>query len=152
MSQSSRAERTRLRVSRTLPASRERLFAAWTEPAELRRWWGPRGFTTPSAEIDLRAGGAFRIVMRSAEGKLSLLTGSYLEVTPPERLVYTWQFDGGETTLVTVEFHDRVGATEVVVTHERFGSDEARRAHERGWGLCLDRLDELLSAGPTRRT
>jgi uncharacterized protein YndB with AHSA1/START domain len=145
MSDTTDAGTLTLRVSRTLPAPRARVFAAWTEPKLLSRWWGPRGYTTPSAEIDLRPGGAFRLAMQSPEGDVKLLTGEYREVRPPARLVYTWRFDAGETTLVTVEFNDRGSATEIVLTHERFATEQARTQHQRGWGGCLDRLTDLFA-------
>ncbi len=146
MSQSRSANTPTLRVSRTFSASRERVFAAWTDPQQLKTWWGPHGFTTPSAEIDLRVGGGFRLAMRSPDGKSILLTGTYREVSPPTRLVYTWQFEGSEITLVTVEFNDRGNATEVVLTHEKFASEEARASHQQGWGGCLDRLADFVRA------
>jgi uncharacterized protein YndB with AHSA1/START domain len=136
----------RLQLRRTFHAPRERVFRAWTEPALLRQWWGPRGFTTPTAEIDLRTGGRYRVAMQPPEGETLYLHGTYREVTPPSRLVYTWQWEGDDTeSVVTVEFVDQGGATEVVVTHERLPDQESLRNHTDGWGQCLDRLEELLS-------
>jgi uncharacterized protein YndB with AHSA1/START domain len=146
MSDTTDAGTQTLRVSRTIPAPRARVFAAWTEPELLRCWWGPKGYTTPSAEIDLRPGGSFRVAMRPPEGAVKYLTGEYREVRPPARLVYTWRFDDGETTLVTVEFHDRGASTEIVLTHDRFGTEQARASHERGWGSCFDRLADLFGS------
>jgi uncharacterized protein YndB with AHSA1/START domain len=135
-----------LRVTRTFAAARERVFRAWTDPEELVRWWGPPGWTTPRADIDLRAGGSYRLTMRSPDGVFKFVSGTYREVEVPARLVYTWQVDDGEITLVTVEFIARGATTEVVIVHDGFGSDGTRADHERGWNGCFRRLGEALSS------
>ena len=94
---------TTLEVRRTVAASRETVFQAWTDPEMLKKWWRvDAGWSTPIAEVDLRVGGAYR------------------EVTPPEKLVFTWIWEGpeaAEETLVTVEFLDQGDHTEVILTH-----------------------------------
>lgn len=137
-----------LQIKRTFAAPRERVFRAWTDPEELKKWWGPPGYATPSAEVDLRVGGKYRFGMRKLpDGEMFYLSGTYREVRPPEKLVYTWRWEAkpeyGET-LVTVEFHDRGGSTEVVLTHELFPDEKARGEHERGWGGCLDKLAKIF--------
>ena len=139
---------TTLHLTRTFPAPREKVFRAWTDPEELKKWWGPEGYETPTAEVDLRVGGAYRFGMqKSPDGDIFYLRGTYREVRPPERLVYTWRWEAepelGET-LVTVEFLARGGSTEVVLTHELFPSKEARDGHSRGWNSSLDRLAKAL--------
>jgi len=139
---------TTLRLQRTFAAFRERVFKAWTDPEELKRWWGPEGYVTPSADVQLRVGGTYRLGMRKLpDGEIFYLAGTYREVRPPERLVYTWRWEAepehGET-LVTVEFHDRGGSTEVVVTHELFPDQKIRDDHNRGWSGCLDRLAGIV--------
>jgi uncharacterized protein YndB with AHSA1/START domain len=142
-------EETTLRLRRTFQAPRQKVFRAWTEPEELKKWWGPDGFSTPSAEIDLRVGGRFRIAMKSPRDNVHVLVGTYREVRPPERLVYTWRWEAepeyGET-LVTVEFLDRGESTEVVLTHELFPTQEACRGHEQGWKGSFDRLAKACNA------
>ena len=137
-----------LNLRRTFQAPREKVFRAWTDPEELKKWWGPEGYATPSAEVDLRVGGKYRLGMRKLpDGETFYLSGIYREVRPPERLVYTWRWEAqpehGET-LVTVEFREVGDSTEVVLTHERFPTEKARDDHNRGWSGCLDRLAELL--------
>lgn len=126
-----------LRLTRTFEASREAVFRAWTDPAEMAKWWGPEGMTTPICEVDARPGGALYTCMRSESGEEHYLRGVFREVTPPERLVFTWVWQEGEMkgleTVVTVEFHDRDGATELVLTHEGFPAEAAREAHNEGW-------------------
>jgi uncharacterized protein YndB with AHSA1/START domain len=139
---------TTLKLRRIFKAPREKVFRAWTDPEELKKWWGPEGYTTPSAEVDLRVGGKFRLGMRKLpDGEIFYLSGIYREVRPPELLVYTWRWEAqpehGET-LVTVEFRQVGDSTEVVLTHERFPTEKARDEHNRGWTGCLDRLEKLL--------
>lgn len=137
-----------LNLRRIFKAPREKVFRAWTDPEELKKWWGPEGYATPSAEVDLRVGGKYRLGMRKLpDGEIFYLSGIYREVRPPERLVYTWRWEAqpehGET-LVTVEFREVGDSTEVVLTHERFPTEKARDDHNRGWSGCLDRLAKLL--------
>ncbi|MBI3127030.1 MAG: SRPBCC domain-containing protein [Candidatus Tectomicrobia bacterium] len=140
-----------LRLVRTFEAPRERVFRAWTDPEALKEWYGPDGWSTPSAEVDLRAGGGYRITMKGPEGEEIRLSGTFREVRPPERLVYTWNWEkfhldlgGLGETLVTVEFHERGGATELILTHERFPRAETRDLHGGGWASTLDCLAEYL--------
>ena len=141
------SQETTLHLKRTFAASREKVFRAWTDPEALKRWWGPEGFSTPAAEIDLRVGGKYRIAMRSPHGDTYHLVGTYREVRPPEKLVYTWAWEAepeqGET-LVTVEFLDRDDSTEVVLTHELFPSEKVRDEHGKGWTGSLDHLAKTL--------
>jgi uncharacterized protein YndB with AHSA1/START domain len=116
----------------------------------MKRWLGcADGFTIPDEiEVDLRVGGCFRIAMQSPQGDLHVATGTYKEVNPPEKLVFTWTWieggmDIGET-LVTVELQERVGQTELSLKHENFPSEEARKSHLGGWSGGLDKLEKLL--------
>ena len=147
VSQKPRTENT-LNLRWTFKASREKVFRAWTDPEELKKWWGPEGYATPSAEVDLRVGGKYRLGMRKLpDGEIFYLTGIYREVRPPERLVYSWRWEAepeyGETQ-VTVDFRQAGNSTEVVLTHEFFPTGKARDDHNRGWSSCLDRLAKLL--------
>ncbi len=141
--------RTSVQIKQTLSAPRAKVFEAFTSPEALKRWWMPRdGFSVPSAEVDLREGGAYRIGMKNPAGKIFHLFGTYREVKPPEKIVYSWQWDGIEEelgeTLVTVELHDVAGGTELVVTHELFPTTEDRDNHKKGWSGCLDHLEKML--------
>ena len=138
-----------LKVSRVFDAPRERVFRAWTDPRVLEKWWGPPGFSCPLAQVDLRTGGAYRLGMKPPQGETFYLGGTFREVRPPERLVYTWQWEedteGTGETLVTVEFKDLGARTEVVLTHERFPDAGAVRRHGDGWNGCLESLAHLLA-------
>ncbi|HUE86939.1 MAG TPA: SRPBCC domain-containing protein [Vicinamibacterales bacterium] len=137
-----------LEVRRVIPAPRERVFAAWTRSDEVRKWSSPAPLTVAVAEIDLRAGGRFRIEMEEPGGARHRAVGEYREVTPPERLVYTWSWeedDSATDSLITVEFIDRGNETEVVLTHERLRDAASRDNHRQGWNGSLERLAALFA-------
>ena len=136
-----------LEVKRTFSAPREKVFRAWTEPEVLKRWFGPSDeFSTPVANVDLRVGGAFRLQMRSPEGKTHTAVGIYREVQPPEKLVFTWSWEENDLpeTLLTLEFRDLGEETELVLTHELFPSAHDRDEHKKGWTGCLVHLASKL--------
>ncbi|MEM7446249.1 MAG: SRPBCC domain-containing protein [Pseudomonadota bacterium] len=138
-------------VRRTVRASAERIFAAWTDPEELCRWWGPGAITCPEAEIDLRVGGKYRIANQEPGKPILWIVGEFERIEPPHRLVYSWQLEpgSGPAERVTVRLLPKEGSTEIVITHERITSEADRDEHERGWYGCLDGLVNLLepSAG-----
>jgi len=144
------AERT-LTITRTFDAPRELMFKVWTQPEHLVRWWGPKGFTTPSCQIDFRPGGAYRTVIRSAEGKDHVMRGVYREIDPPERLVLTFAWEGEDgrpkhETLVTVSFAEQDGKTRLTFEHGVFETVDDRDAHLGGWSQFMDSLAEYLAA------
>jgi uncharacterized protein YndB with AHSA1/START domain len=141
-----------LRLERTFNASAAEVFEAWTSAEVLRRWW-PAGsdWETPVAEVDVRVGGSLRLVMRSPGGEEFGGRGEYVEIIPPERLVFTWTWDGHEghegTQLVEVEFRGREdGTTTVVLTNRGLEDEESKRAHREGWEASFDNLDRVLAA------
>lgn len=121
-----------------LKASRERVFAVWTEPELLVRWWGPGA----EAEVDLRVGGRFRLSMQFDWGAM-VAVGEYREIVPPERLVFTFSWEGdptGEETLVTVLLQEVEEGTELTLTHEGFTDAAVAENHRAGWLDCIERL------------
>lgn len=131
---------------RTIRASAARLFAAWTEPAQLLAWWGPRPVTCSAAEVDLRVGGRYRIANRLPDGSTLVIEGEFQIVQPPHRLVYTWRAGEDQASRVTVRFEPRGDDTEVVVIHEMIPGERMRDSHERGWAGCLEGLERHFSA------
>ncbi len=142
---------TALRITRTFAAPQQKVFEAWTQIEKLTQWLCrvTAQHSTRILEFDARVGGRYRLEVTTPEGSRLLLSGIYREIKSPEKLVFTWQWEGdpdfGET-LVTVEFHAQGKSTEVVLTHERFSSTERRDRHAMGWNGCFDRLTELLKA------
>lgn len=136
-----------LRLARVVRADRQAVWNAWTRPEEMKRWACPAPGGLKEATADLRVGGSFTMRME-VEGVEHNAFGTYREVDEPNRLVYSWDWreedqQMGET-LVTVEFRDVEGGTEVVLTHEGFPVAEARDGHGEGWALCLDHLVALV--------
>jgi uncharacterized protein YndB with AHSA1/START domain len=154
---------TVLQVRRTFDAPRERVFEAWIDPNLLRRWLtGWRGGSSPHAETDPRVGGEFRITTTSWLGGLVGLLpgrdryihmiGRYLEIDPPERLVFTLGWEAvplvhmdREASTVTVEFKEKGDGTEVVLTHEKQPNRRVRAFHRTGWEASLRKLGKLLA-------
>jgi uncharacterized protein YndB with AHSA1/START domain len=136
-------------VRRTIRASPERLFAAWTEPERIKTWWGPAHISCPAAEIDLRVGGRYRIANRMPDGSLLWIAGEFLRIEPPQMLVYSWRIEPDEhaTERVTVRFEARGADTEVVVSHEHIADEKIRDQHAQGWEGCLDGLAQYCEAG-----
>jgi uncharacterized protein YndB with AHSA1/START domain len=134
-------------VRRTIRASTERLFDAWTQPEQLKQWWGPASVDCIDAKVDLRVGGRYRIANQFPDGKVLWIAGEFECIERPRRLVYTWRLESAEgpPERVTVTFEERDSGTEVVVTHERIPTKAMRDMHEQGWLGCLDGLAEFLS-------
>ncbi len=150
---------TVLRLTRRFDAPRERVFEAWTDPELLRQWWAAMaGWETSSAEVDLRPHGRYRLSMRDPEhGAEYTVGGEYVEVRPPERLVYTWtwagepqEMHGSERTLVTVEFAENADGTDVVLTHSGFADASIRDLHGEGWVGCLANLESRVFGAEAR--
>jgi uncharacterized protein YndB with AHSA1/START domain len=131
---------TELRIRRVIAAAPERVFAAWTQPELLRQWWGPTGVRCVGAEIDLRAGGAYRIGNQLPDGAVVWISGEFEIVESPRRLVYSWRLGDEPVSRVTVSFTAIGESTEVTIHHERIHSEAVRDDHERGWNGCLDGL------------
>jgi len=141
-------EGTRLAIRRSYDAPVATVYAAWTDPQQMRDWMGPSDAFGPSdVTMDFRVGGRYRIVMHAANGETHRVGGVYRDIVPNRRLVYTWAWESSpeRESLVTVEFRSAGQRTELVLTHERFADTEARDKHQHGWNGCLDRLGRYLS-------
>jgi uncharacterized protein YndB with AHSA1/START domain len=138
-----------LRMERRFQAPAEAVFEAWTSEEVLRRWWHTeRGYETSVAEVDLRVGGAVRVVMRDPEKDVEYGGGGrYTEVEPPTRLAFTWTWDD-ETreTLIEIDFEESDGITTVHFTHSGLRDEEAIRGHEDGWNKLFANLERTLTA------
>jgi uncharacterized protein YndB with AHSA1/START domain len=142
-----------LHLERVVPAPRPRLFGVFVEAAELASWWGPRGFTSPAIDLDLRVGGSYRITMQPPEGDAFHLAGEYVVIDPPSRLSYTFRWveptpDDVET-VVTISLREVDGTTEVNVEQGVFATEERLALHTQGWNDSLERLDQLVSSWRT---
>jgi glutathione S-transferase len=138
-------------VRRTIRAGTERLFDAWTQPEQLKKWWGPASVECIDAKVELRVGGRYRIANQFPDGRVLWIAGEFESIERPKRLVYTWRLEStdGPPERVTVTFEAHGSETEVVVTHERIPTKAMRDMHEQGWLGCLDGLAEFVfSAAP----
>ena len=138
-----------LHLEKLLPAPPERVFAACVDPVELAAWWGPAGFTTSEVDLDPRVGGRYRMRMQPPEGEAFHLRGEFVEVEPPGRLVYTFEWEEPDPddrqTTVTLSFLERAGGTSLVLDQGPFATEARRALHETGWTETLERLERHLS-------
>jgi uncharacterized protein YndB with AHSA1/START domain len=147
MSQAAVASPTSLVISRTYPASVERVFKAWTDANQLGQWFAPNDDCTTRVQVDLRVDHEYRIAITHKGGNVMTVLGTYRLIDPPRKLVYTWRWEGHHTadTMVTVDFTPDGDATKVTITHDQFTSVEDRDRHNEGWNGCLVRLQRTLS-------
>jgi uncharacterized protein YndB with AHSA1/START domain len=150
MSQAAVASPSSLLISRTYPASLERVFKAWTDANQLGQWFAPTDDYTTQASVDLEVGHEYRIAITHKGGNIHTILGTYRLIDPPRKLVYTWRWEGGPMadTLVTVDFAPDGDATKVTITHEQFTNTEDRDKHNEGWNGCLNRLQRTLTTAP----
>jgi uncharacterized protein YndB with AHSA1/START domain len=138
-----------LHLERFLAAPRSVVFAALIKPDELAKWWGPKGFTAPSIELEPHVGGAYRIAMQPPGGELFHLSGEFRDIDAPARLTYTFRWEeptpDDRETVVTLSLRDLGGSTALSVDQAAFATEERRALHEQGWTESLDRLQELIS-------
>lgn len=135
-------------VQRSLAAPVDRIWRAWTDPAQVARWWGPEGVHCEGVEIDLRVGGALTIGNRLPDGAVVWIRGVFEVVEPGARLVYTWQMGASPSVeRVTVRFEAEGEGTRLVIVHERLADEASRDGHEAGWLGCLDGLQRLVGQG-----
>ena len=143
-----------LTLTRVFDAPRDLVFRMWTEPKHMAQWWGPKGFTNPVCELDVRPGGAIRINMRAPNGAVYPMTGTFREIVRPERLVFisfAEDHDGLRVieSLTTVTFAEQAGKTTMTVHASAVAlapiGAQYLQGMEAGWNGSLDRLAELVA-------
>jgi uncharacterized protein YndB with AHSA1/START domain len=136
-----------LTLKRRLNAPPAKVYAAWTDPAQIKRWFGPAPVEIVSTSADVRVGGRYRIVGRSPDGEEHDVGGAYREVVPNEKLVFTWAWRSTpeRESLVTVTLKADEGGTILTLTHEQFFDEPARDRHRMGWTASLDKLEAYFA-------
>ena len=138
-----------LEMKRVLPAAPPVVFAAFSDPDKLAKWWGPEGFTVPSLEFDPRLGASYRIEMQPLEGDPFYLGGEFREVDPPARLAFTFVYEDPDPddidTLVELSLRDLGESTEVVYAQGRFKTAARRALHRDGWTDSFDKLEQFVA-------
>jgi len=140
---------TRLHLEKILPAPPERVFDAFTDPEQLRHWWGPAGFTVQRLQFDVVEGTDYRITMQPRDGDVFHIRGTFRAVEAPRRLVYTFRYEepdpDDQETLVTLTFDPNHAGTRVVLDQEPFKTAARRELHRDGWTDTLERLEQSLT-------
>jgi uncharacterized protein YndB with AHSA1/START domain len=141
-----------LLLTHVFDAPPERVFDAWLDPKQLAKWIGPRAIRAEVKELSAKKGGKYRIHMRGADGNGPIVGGEYREIQRPERLVFTWAWEGahpagvaGHETTVTLTFRAKGKQTEMTLRHEIFESTGARDSHNQGWNGSFGKLAEHLA-------
>jgi uncharacterized protein YndB with AHSA1/START domain len=138
-----------LEMKRVLKAPPPAVFAAFSDPSALAKWFGPRGFTVPSVEFQPRVGDSYRIEMQPPEGDSFWLTGKFRDVDPPARISYTFVWEDPDPddieTLVVLSFRDLGRSTEVSFSQGPFKTEARRALHRDGWTDSFDKLERLIS-------
>jgi uncharacterized protein YndB with AHSA1/START domain len=141
-------------MTRFFEAPRDLVFETFTQPEHVKQWWGPRGWSLPECEMDLRVGGSFRYLMRGPAGEEHRIWGTYFEIVPPERLVFDDgfeaagmnDFDARLTLIFEEEKPDRTKITMTSLYKSRAVRDRVLgMGLGQGWGESFDRLDEVLA-------
>ena len=140
-----------IHIERVFDAPRDLVFATFTDPQLIPEWWGPRGGTTVVDHMDVTAGGGWRFITSDCDGNETAFRGTYREVTPPERIVQTFEWEGmpGHVCIETAVFEDLGDRTRVINT-SLFHTTEERdgmlaSGMERGLNETYARMDELLA-------
>lgn len=136
---------TRLQVSRVIKAERGKVFEAWIKPEFMKKWFCPQELRVAEVTADARVGGKYRIAMKDAH-KTFITFGTYKEIVPNTKLVFTWEWEEPDQaeSVVTVNFKDKNGGTEVTVTHERYVDMEGENGHLEGWTSALVNLAKQI--------
>jgi uncharacterized protein YndB with AHSA1/START domain len=141
-------------IERAYEAPATAVFDAFTHEDVMRRWWHARtDWSTPEASVDLRVGGAVRVVMRDTDGDSHGGGGHYTVVDRPHRLAFTWIWDRSEEareTLIEIAFVETEGTTTVTFTHSNLEDVASARDHEGGWNPAFDNLERTLAEGAGR--
>jgi len=136
-------------IERQFAASCEKIYEAWTNPQVLQKWWGPVGVTIPELELDVREGGQWTTTFHSDQMGHRTVSGKYLTLDPPNRLLFTWGWviddERGHETEVEILLKPSGDGTHMTLTQKTFTEVENRDNHNHGWTSSFEKLDEILA-------
>ena len=142
------SQKPSLTLKRRLNAPPAKVYAAWTDTAQISKWFGPDTGPVTRAETDLRVGGRYTVEFRTEDGEDHHVSGIYREVVPNEKLQFTWAWRTmpERESLVTVLIKPDGQGSLLTLIHEQFYDEPARDRHEHGWTGCFNKLERLLAA------
>jgi uncharacterized protein YndB with AHSA1/START domain len=138
-----------LKIQRTLDASVERVYKAWTNPDEICKWFGCQDMSNCQVKQDLTVGGLYQFKMTIAsDGVVITIDGVFQEIVPNKKLVYTWNSDSVEfparDSVVSIEFIERGNKTEMILNHTNFAIEKSAEGHSVGWTVAIDKILQLI--------
>jgi len=142
-----RITRPSLTLKRRLKASPERVYAAWTKAEQMMVWFGPENVETKEVDADVRVGGSFRVKMLENTGDWHEVSGTYKEIVPNQKLVFSWAWvtTPERESQVTVTLKPDGEHTILTLHHEQLFDEQARAGHEHGWTGSLEKLEAMFS-------
>ena len=140
-----------LEIKRLIKAPRNKVYTAWTDPAQLKQWFGPESVQTRDLIADARVGGTFRWDLIDSECEQMTMRGEFRELQLDRKIVFTWRWEDDEawanhTSLVTVELADGDGGTELRLLHEQLPNEQSRSGHTEGWNSAIDKLEKFVGS------
>jgi uncharacterized protein YndB with AHSA1/START domain len=136
-----------LTLKRRLEAAPAQVYAAWTDPKKILKWFGPDAGPVEHAALDVRVGGRYTVIFRTEDGEQHHVSGVYREVVPNEKLVFSWAWRSTpeRESQVTVLIKPDGAGSLLTLVHEKFYDEAARDRHHEGWSGCLDKLVGFLA-------
>ena len=136
-----------LTLKRRLNAPPEKVYAAWTEPGKIAKWFWPESAAVLRAETDVRVGGRYMVVFRTGDGEEHHVSGVYREVVPDQKLAFTWAWRSmpERESFVTILIKAEGGGSLLTLIHEQFFDEPARDRHEYGWTGALNKLEKYVA-------
>jgi uncharacterized protein YndB with AHSA1/START domain len=143
------AENFTVEIKRHIKAPRDRVYAAWTDPEQLKQWFGPENVQTRDLIADTRVGGEFRWDLINQEGEEMTISGEFRDLKPNKKIVFTWKWEDDEVwknhvSIVTIELSDADGGTELRLMHEQLPTETLRDGHNEGWNSALSKLENFV--------
>lgn len=146
------ASHNEVKVSTWYPADVHQAFCAWTDPNQIEKWFGPKGFRAEVLEMDVRVDGQWRFMMISTSGKVSHHQGRYRAIEPDKFLSFTWESEEdrslteGQETIVSVLFEPKRGGVQVTLVHQKLPSSDSVQALHFGWSSGFEKMKNVLSS------